>query len=105
MRRKLIFRKDILTEEYLRKLDLNERQIKAVVYVKEKGKITNKEYQDLMSISKPMATIDLKELVNKKIFEKLGTTGRGVEYILTKQRANNRLTRKLIMGTNAMTKS
>ena len=32
------FRKDIYTEEYLRKLGLNERQIKAVMYVKEKGK-------------------------------------------------------------------
>jgi ATP-dependent DNA helicase RecG len=42
---RVIFRKDIYTEEYLRKIGLNERQIKAVTYVKEKGKITNKEYQ------------------------------------------------------------
>ncbi len=42
---RVIYRKDIYTEEYLRNLGLNERQIKAVMYVKEKGKITNKEYR------------------------------------------------------------
>uniref|UniRef100_A0A7C4YSL3 Uncharacterized protein n=1 Tax=candidate division WOR-3 bacterium TaxID=2052148 RepID=A0A7C4YSL3_UNCW3 len=41
------FRKDIFTEKYLEKLGLNERQIKAVLYAKTKGKITNKEYQNL----------------------------------------------------------
>ena len=85
------FRKDIYTEEYLQKIGLNERQIKAVMYVKEKGKITNKEYQQLTNVSKPMATIDLKALVEKRIFIKLGVTGRGTEYILVKQRANNGL--------------
>jgi len=88
---RVIFRKDIYTEEYLHNLGLNERQIKAVMYVKEKGKITNKEYQELTKVSKPMATIDLKELVERKLLEKLGTTGRGTEYILVKQRANNGL--------------
>jgi len=87
----IIFRKDIFTEEYLRRLSLNERQIKAVMYVKEKGKITNKEYQELCSISKPMATIDLRGLVEKGVFEKAGITGRGTEYILLRQRANNGL--------------
>ncbi len=85
------FFKDIYTEENLRKIGLNERQIKAVMYVKENGKITNKEYQGLTNVSKPMATIDLNTLVEKKIFERLGTTGRGTEYILVKQRANNGL--------------
>jgi ATP-dependent DNA helicase RecG len=70
---------------------LNERQIKAVVYVKEKGRITNKKYQELNRVSKPMATIELKEIIEKKIFEKSGTTGRGTGYILLKQRANNGL--------------
>lgn len=76
------FYKDIYTEERLRKLGLNERQIKAVMYVKEKGKITNREYQELNEVSKPMASIDLRELADKKVFEKLGITGRGTEYII-----------------------
>jgi len=53
------FRKDIYTEEYLRKLGLNERQIKTVMYVKEKGGITNKEYQKTFSVSRQTATRDL----------------------------------------------
>ena len=75
----------------MQKLGLNERQIKAVIYVKEKGKIKNKEYQKLVNVSKPMATIDLKTLVEKRIFLKLGVTGRGTEYVIVKQRANNGL--------------
>jgi hypothetical protein len=35
-----------LTEEQLTKLGLNARQIKAVLFVKEKGRISNKEYQE-----------------------------------------------------------
>ena len=59
------FYKDIYTEENLRKMGLNERQIKAVMYVKEKGKITNKEYQELNKISKATATRELKEIEEK----------------------------------------
>jgi len=78
------FRKDVYTEEYLRNLDLNERQIKAVMYVKEKGKITNREYQKLTGISRQMATIDLKQLVEKGVLTKIGKAGAGVAYELTK---------------------
>jgi len=47
-----------------------------------------------MGVSKPMATIDLKNLVQKKVFEKLGTTGRGTEYtLLVERRANKGLTK------------
>ena len=52
-------KKDIYNDEYLRGLNLNERQIKAVLYVKEKGKISNKEYQELNTISKRTATNEL----------------------------------------------
>lgn len=74
------FYKDIYTEENLRKMGLNERQIKAVMYVKEKGKITNKEYQELLDVSKRTATNDMEELVQKKLFEKIGTRGKGTFY-------------------------
>jgi len=55
--------KDRFLEEQLQQLGLNERQIKAVLYVKEKGKITNGEYQKINSVSKRTATNDLSELV------------------------------------------
>jgi len=78
------FRKDIYTEEYLRKLNLNERQIKAVMYVKEKGKITNREYREMFSITDRTALNDLKDLCEKGILVRIGKTGRSTEYILAK---------------------
>ncbi len=54
-------------------LGLSERQIKTVLYVKEKGKITNKEYQTLNAVSKRTATNDLSELEDKyKLFNNIG---------------------------------
>jgi ATP-dependent DNA helicase RecG len=79
----VIFYKDIFTEENLRKMGLNKRQIKAVIYVKENEKITNKIYQELNGVSKPMSSLDLTNLVERKIFKRLGITGRGTEYILS----------------------
>ncbi|MGP8320117.1 MAG: ATP-binding protein [Methanosarcinaceae archaeon] len=78
----VVFRKDIYDEEYLRSLNLNERQIKAVMYVKEKGQITNKEYQEVCATSKRTASRDLVVLVSTGIFEQIGTTGTGTAYIL-----------------------
>jgi len=59
-----VFRKDIYNKEDLGKLGLNDRQIKAVLYVKEKGKITNSEYQKINNVSRQMATNELHNLVN-----------------------------------------
>lgn len=61
----IVFRKDIYNAVDLGKLGLSDRQIKAVLYVKGKGKITNAEYQTLNSVSKRTATNDLSELVDK----------------------------------------
>lgn len=79
---RVIFRKDIYTEEYLRSLGLNERQINAIKFVKDKGKLTNKDYQDLFSVSKQTATRDLSHLVELSILQKIGQTGKGTYYIL-----------------------
>lgn len=78
----VIFRKDIYTAEYLKEVGLNERQIKAVMYVKGKEKITNKEYQELNMVSKRTATRDLNDLVDRSILEQVGITGKGTKYIL-----------------------
>ncbi|GAB6101006.1 hypothetical protein JCM16138_02290 [Thermococcus atlanticus] len=75
-------RKDIYTEDYLRKLGLNDRQIRAVFYVKEKGRIGNKEYQELFGVSKPTASRELDSLVKKGILTRIGATGRGTYYVL-----------------------
>ena len=52
------------------------------MYVKEKGKITNKEYQELNSVIKKTASRDLGALSNKRILEKVGSTGKGTHYIM-----------------------
>jgi len=57
--------KNNLTEEQLVKLGLNQRQIKAVQYVKEKGRITNAEYQEINKVSRQMATNELHNLANE----------------------------------------
>ena len=57
-----------------------------MMYVKENGKITNKEYQVICEISNRTATRDLKELVSLKIFQQIGTTGRGTKYVLRRHK-------------------
>ena len=79
---RVIFRKDIYTEEYLQRLGLNERQVEAVGYVKEKGRITNREYREMFRITDRTALSDLSELCTNKVFERIGKTGRKTEYIL-----------------------
>lgn len=67
------FRKDIYTEEYLRKLGLNERQIKAVMYVKEKKSINLSSFKTIVfEVSEKTLYRDLQELVSKGILKELG---------------------------------
>ena len=57
----------------LQKLGLNERQIKAVLYVKEKGRITNLEYLELnKGITDRTALRDLDFLIELCIFQRIG---------------------------------
>lgn len=54
-----------------------------VLFVKEKGKISSKEYQELNTVSKATAFRDLSELVEQlKIFERKGEVGAGTSYSL-----------------------
>ena len=80
----VIFKKDIFNANDLEKLKLNERQIRAVLYVKEKKKITNKEYQILNNCSRNTATNDLSELQEKNILKSSGKRGAGSYYELKK---------------------
>lgn len=77
-----VFQKDILNAEYLQTLGLNDRQVKAVLYVKDKGKITNSEYQKINDCSRNTASNDLTELVEKDILKPSGQRGAGAFYTL-----------------------
>lgn len=77
----VVFYKDKWNEKNLKKLGLNDRQIKAVMYVKENEKITNKEYREMSNLSDEGARIDLNDLVKKGIFLSKGK-GRNTHYVL-----------------------
>ena len=76
------FWKDIYREEYLKTYGLEDRQIKALMYMKEYGYMTNIKYQELMDVSKRTATRDLQLLQDRSLVQKVGTTGKGTSYIL-----------------------
>jgi ATP-dependent DNA helicase RecG len=62
---------------------LNERQIKAVLFVKEKGEISNKDYQEICKVSKGTATKELRELIEEfNILERKGIVGAGTIYVI-----------------------
>lgn len=71
------------TSQYIRtKYVLNLRQKAALEYLNENKVLTNSKYQELNNISKPTATRDLKDLVEKKLIENIGKRGAGTNYVL-----------------------
>jgi ATP-dependent DNA helicase RecG len=66
-------------------LKLSLRQQKAVEYVRTNGSISNKIYQELAGVSKRTATNDLAELVQNLVFDKQGSSGENIKYILVGQ--------------------
>jgi len=66
--------KNNLTEEQLKKLGLNERQIDAILFYRSKGKITTSKYAERYKISDRTARRDLLELVEMKLLKNEGDT-------------------------------
>ena len=81
---RVTFLKDIYTEEYLRKLGLNERQLKSVFHIKEFEKITNKKYQALFKVSRETASRDLAMMVELGVIYSSGSRGAGSYFKLRK---------------------
>ena len=76
------FRKDTYNEQSLKELGLNDRQVKAVLYVKEKGKITNREYQEINNVISRTALRDLDDLLLKGVVKRNGG-GKSVFYVIS----------------------
>lgn len=74
--------KDRFTENLLTKLRLNERQIKAVEYVKKHSFISNADYQKLNNIGKTITTEELSQLVDLGVFTAPTAKDRGAKYRL-----------------------
>ena len=73
--------RDWLTDAVMDELGLNERQRKAVAYLKQNGTITNREYQDVTGAVVRTAARDLKKLVESGAVKQMGSTGRNTYYI------------------------
>ncbi|MQY79008.1 MAG: transcriptional regulator [Bacteroidetes bacterium] len=78
----ITFSKDIFTESFLKELGLNERQVNAVLYVKENGAINNSKYQQINDVGKTTATEELRKLVDIGLLTEPTAKGRGAKYEL-----------------------
>jgi len=76
--------RDWLTDEVIAGLDLNVRQRETINLLKSRLTISNTQYQKEFSVAKRTASRDLNELMKKGVLEKIGTTGKGVQYRLVK---------------------
>ena len=83
-------KKEIWTEEQLKEVGLSEKLIKALLYTKKHGSISNSEYQELNNVSKMTAFRDLNELVKKEFLEKTGKTGVGTSYAIKVSKVTKR---------------
>jgi len=75
--------KDIFTEKYLKELGLNDRQVKAVIYIKENDQISNSIYQKICDTSERTASRDLEKLTEMKVLVRIGEK-KGTKYKLRK---------------------
>lgn len=78
---RVTFLKDIYTEEYLKQLEISDRQVQAVLFIKLNGYITNSQYQSEYHVSDRTALRDLDDLVTKGVLTKTGEK-KGSRYIL-----------------------
>lgn len=74
--------KHVFDEARLKKLGLNERQVKAVMEVAQNGSISNATYQKLFGVARNTATQDLQKLIQVGILKSNGVKGAGSFYIL-----------------------
>lgn len=83
----VVFRKSRLTKELMNKMGLNERQKKAVEFLKEQEKIARSAYEKKFNISGRTANRELSDLVKAGILEKKGS-GRSIHYVLSETSPN-----------------
>jgi len=67
------FRKSTINQRILEDLELSERQINAIEFIKEHNRITTREYCLLFKVARDTANRDLKELFKKSIIVRKGS--------------------------------
>lgn len=73
--------KDIKVLKEKGQIALNERQMRIVERIIEKGEITNRDVRDMFNISNRAALDEISKLIDMKVIKKRGK-GRSVKYIL-----------------------
>lgn len=76
--------RDWLTAEVISGFNLNERQQKAMAYLKVHGRINNAQYRDLTGVSSRTALRELRQLADIGLLVKMGGTGQAVHYAIAK---------------------
>ena len=74
------FMEERATPEWMR--ELNERQLRGLQRLRSTGRITNREYRALNSVSRYTAQRDLADLVARQLVKQVGARGKGVYYVL-----------------------
>ena len=77
--------RDWLTEALMDEMGLNERQRSGVVFVRQHGRITNREYQELTGATAQDRCPRLRWAYRERDFQKVGKTGRNAHYVLLKK--------------------
>ena len=80
--------RDWLTAEVLAALGLNERQRKAVDFLRRERRMTNQQYQEATGATRATAKRDLEDLVAKGLVVLVGT-GRAAHYLIAGKRPRN----------------
>ena len=81
--------------EIIQSSQISERQQKAIEYIRQRGTISNKIYQEINNVSKPTATRDLQNLVSLKMIEMTGTAGENIKYVLVGSQVGSWLIRRI----------
>ena len=74
-----------LTDSVMDQLGLTDSERQVVALLKDGGRITNKSYQERFGVTKPTASRHLEAMTSKGVLEKIGTTGRGTYYVLSRK--------------------
>ncbi len=74
-----------LTDDRMKRLNLNERQVHAIQFLKTNRRITNAEYRNLTNVTDRTALRDLEALLRLGLITKEGKTGRSTNYRLARK--------------------
>jgi ATP-dependent DNA helicase RecG len=70
-------------------LNLNERQLKAIAFLKLHGRITTREYREATGASERTASRDLSAMEKLGLLDRVGATGRSAHYVISTKPAKN----------------